>query len=184
VKTLAYLLFLLAASSGLSLAQDGNKAESAAVQVDAQSREESWKSCNSRDRDRSIAGCTALIQSGQESGRNIAVAFDDRGLAYARKRNFDRAIQDYDQSLHLNPNSATAHYNRGVAYEFKHDYDRALPDLHRPVQLDPGDTGSHFCRGLALEQRGDYDRAIQDFDQVLRTNPKYAAAFYNRAVSY
>jgi len=194
LKPLAYLLLVLAASSSLSIAQSDTgktpkqllrtKAESAAAQVDTQSREENWKSCKSKDPDRSITACTALIQSEQESARNTAAALDDRGLAYARKRDFDRAIQDYDHSLQINPDSATAHYNRGVAYEFKYDYDRAFPDLDRAVQLDPGDADSHFCRGLALEQRGDYERAIRDFDQVLRTNPKYAPAFYNRAISY
>lgn len=156
----------------------------AAVQVNAQSREESWKTCTSTDPDRSITACTALIQSGRESAKNIAIALDNRGLAYARKRDFDGAIRDYDQSLQINPNSATAHYNRGVAYEFKHDYDRAFPDLDRAVQLDPGDADSFFRRGLAFAERKDYQRAIQDFDQVLRMNPKYAAALHDRAVSY
>jgi tetratricopeptide (TPR) repeat protein len=194
VKSLACLLLLLAASSRLSIAQDDtgktmkqlprNIAESAAVKADAQARKESWKTCTGNDPDRSIPACTALIQSAQQSAKSIAIALDSRGLAYARKRDFDRAIEDYDRSLQINPDSATAHYNRGVAYEFKHDYERALPDLDRAVQLDPGDADSFFCRGLALEQRRDYERAIRDFDHVLRINPKYAAAFFNRAISY
>lgn len=149
-----------------------------------QSRQENWKQCLRADPERSIAACSAFVQSGQETDTNLAKAYDSRGLAYARKRDFDRAIQDYDQSLQLDPNSATARYNRGVAYEFKGDYDRAFPDLDRAVQLNPGDADSSFCRGLAFEHRGDHERAIQDFNHVLSINPTYTAAFYNRAVSY
>jgi len=151
--------------------------------VYGQSRQGNWKQCLSADPERSIAVCSTLIQSGQETGADLAKVFDSRGLAYARKRDFDRAIQDYDQSLQLNSDSATAHYNRGVAYEFKGDYDRAFPDLDRAVQLNPGDADSFFCRGLAFEHGGDYERAVQDFDHVLRMSPTYSAALYNRALS-
>lgn len=152
--------------------------------VNAQSREENWKVCTNKDPDRSITACSALIQSGQESVKNAAIAFDNRGMAYARKHDFDHALRDYDQSLQLNPDSAAAHYNRGIVYEFKHDYGRAFPDLDRAVQLDPGDADALYCRGLAFEHREDYERAIQDFNQALRVNPKYAKAFYSRAVSF
>jgi len=154
------------------------------AQANAQSREENWKICTSNDPDPSIRACSALIQSGQESVKNAAIAFDNRGMAYARKHDFDHALRDYDQSLQLNPDSAAAHYNRGIVYEFKHDYDRAFPDLDRAVQLNPGDADSLYCRGLVFEHREDYEHAIQDFNQVLWVNPKYAKAFYSRAVSF
>jgi hypothetical protein len=151
--------------------------------LQGQSRQETWKQCTSNDPERSIAGCSALIQSGQETDTNLAKAFDGRGLAYARKHDFDHAILDYDQALSLDPRSGTAYYNRGVAYEFKGDYDRAFPDLDQAVRLTPRDADSVFCRGLALVHMGIYDRAIQDFDLTLSINPTYRAAFYNRALS-
>lgn len=33
-------------------------------------------------------------------------AFNSRGLAYTHEGNYDRAIQDFDQALHLAPNDA------------------------------------------------------------------------------
>jgi len=156
----------------------------AASAVFGQSRSQNWKFCASNDPARSIAGCSAIIEAGQETVTNLARAFDSRGLAYARRHDFDRAIQEYNKSLQLDSNSATAHYNRGVAYEFKGDYERAFPDLDEAVRLTPQDPDSYFCRGLAFEHKGEYDNAIEDFNQVLRLNPIYAAAFYNRALSY
>jgi tetratricopeptide (TPR) repeat protein len=55
----------------------------------------------------------------------VAVAFYNRGVAYARTQDFDRAIQDYNQALRLDPNYAWAHYRRGEAYANKRDFDRA-----------------------------------------------------------
>jgi tetratricopeptide (TPR) repeat protein len=38
-----------------------------------------------------------------------------RGLTYARKGEYDRAIQDYDQAIRLNPKDAKALLYRGIA---------------------------------------------------------------------
>jgi tetratricopeptide (TPR) repeat protein len=149
-----------------------------------QSRPENWKLCRSDDPERSIAGCSALIQSGQETGINLAKAFYSRGWAYARKGDYDRAIADYDRALQLNPSLANAYYSLGVAYEHKGDFDRAIGDFDQALRLTPNDADAFYGRGLAYARRGYYDSAIQDYDQALRINSSYAAAFYNRSRAY
>ena len=54
-----------------------------------------------------LSACTAMIESGQEPPQNRAVAFERRGLALFEKKDYDRAIADYDQSLTLNPKQVT-----------------------------------------------------------------------------
>jgi tetratricopeptide (TPR) repeat protein len=61
-----------------------------------------------------ISGCTTVIQSGRENTENLAVAFNNRGNAYSDKGDLERAIQDYDQAIRLNPQYATAFNNRGM----------------------------------------------------------------------
>jgi hypothetical protein len=63
-----------------------------------QARQENCSRCKSDDPDRKIGGCSAVIQSGQETGTNLANAFRGRGSAYAHKGDYDRACQDYDQA--------------------------------------------------------------------------------------
>ena len=43
--------------------------------------------CSAPDPDVSIGGCTAMIQSGQETQENLAKAFFNRGLAYIARDN-------------------------------------------------------------------------------------------------
>jgi len=57
-----------------------------------QTRIENWYRCAGSDPDLSIAECTAIIQSGQESNVNLSLAFSNRGNAYNRKGEYDRAI--------------------------------------------------------------------------------------------
>jgi len=59
-----------------------------------------------------IEGCTAVIQSGKESGRNLAIAFNDRGIGYHDRKEYDRAIRDYSEATNLDSRYARAYYNR------------------------------------------------------------------------
>jgi tetratricopeptide (TPR) repeat protein len=46
-------------------------------------------------------------------------AFNNRGLAYADLEQFEKAIQDYNQAIELNPKDFNAFNNRGTACFFK-----------------------------------------------------------------
>src|ERR1700722_703064 len=55
--------------------------------------------CNGDDHatpDMMIAGCSAMITSGEFSGRDLAIAYTNRGSAYDDKHDEDRAIADHD----------------------------------------------------------------------------------------
>ena len=45
-----------------------------------------------------------------------AIAYNDRGLAYANLGDFQSAIEDYDQAIRLKPDYADAYDNRGTVY--------------------------------------------------------------------
>ena len=87
-----------------------------------QSQATTW--CNTSEADGGsldlqISGCTTAIQSGKEPNDSLARAFNNRGTAYRAKGQHDRAIQDYDQAIKLDPSYASAFINRGVAYNAK-----------------------------------------------------------------
>src|ERR671936_214084 len=65
--------------------------------------------CNGADRtspDIQIGGCSALIDSGEQTPQALVIAYNNRGNAYTTKGEYDRAVQDYDQSLKLDPSYA------------------------------------------------------------------------------
>jgi tetratricopeptide (TPR) repeat protein len=53
---------------------------------------------------------------------------------------YDRAIEDYNAALRIDPNYALAYGNRGFAYYMKADYQRAIADYTQTLKLDPNHT--------------------------------------------
>ena len=77
-------------------------------------------------------------------------AFYNRGNAYADKGEHDRAIQDYDQAIRLNPTFALAFNNRGVMQFDKGQFLAAASDFAKAVQHKP--TDPYFVIWLYLAQ--------------------------------
>ncbi|MEM0987771.1 MAG: tetratricopeptide repeat protein [Pseudomonadota bacterium] len=141
--------------------------------------------CNQGDDpDLRLAGCTAIIQSGQWSEDDLAIAFNNRGTAYADLGQHSRAIEDYDEALRLDPNYTEANYNRGDAYAELGQHARAIQDYDAALRLDPNDAKALNNRGNAYAYLGQHSRAIQDYDEALRLHPSAAMAFYNRGNAY
>ena len=86
--------------------------------------------------DMQVAACTALIGSGRHSRQNLAILHSNRGIAYVKAGDYDRAIADFDAALRSNPNHVRAHINRGNANFAKRDYDRAIADFGQAIRID------------------------------------------------
>jgi tetratricopeptide (TPR) repeat protein len=144
-----------------------------------------WSQCSGREgpvADVIISGCSAVIQAGQDSPKRLATAFNNRGVAYKFKGEYDRALEDYDRAILLNPSFANAYNNRGVIYRLKGEYDRAIKDYDEAIWLDSNVPASFYNRGIAYSEKQDYDHALGDFDVVLRFNAKNALALYARGI--
>jgi tetratricopeptide (TPR) repeat protein len=131
-----------------------------------------------------IDSCTAVIQSGQGTREKLATAFDNRGVAYRRKGEYDRALQDYEQAIRLNPSNANAYNNRGIIYRIKGEYARAIADYDEAIWLKHGDfPAAYYNRALAYADKGEYELSLRDFDVVTRFNPRNALALYARGLT-
>lgn len=62
----------------------------------------------------------------------------------------DRALQNYDQAIALDPNYAIAYVNRAVVHAQQGNYDRAIRDLDQAIALDPNDGLAYVNRGECL----------------------------------
>src|SRR5208283_824047 len=112
-----------------------------------QTRDQNWDKCKAGDPDTGIAGCTALIQANQETTRDLASVYYNRGLAYRDKKDYDSALQDLDKALQLNPNFPGALNSRGNTYADKGENERAIADYTEALRQDPSHALAYYNRG-------------------------------------
>jgi tetratricopeptide (TPR) repeat protein len=136
--------------------------------------------CNKARGDVAIEGCTRIINDRDESARNRAVAFDNRGEAYFWNRNPDRAISDFNEAIRLDPNYAQAFNRRAIVHNFKKDHDRAITDYTEAIRLNPKYHAAFNNRGIAHFAKKDNDRAIADYTEAIRLDPNSALYYNNR----
>jgi tetratricopeptide (TPR) repeat protein len=140
--------------------------------------------CFSDDADLKISGCTALIESGRETQLNLASAFYNRGSAYLTKRDYERAIQDYDKAIRLRSDYYAPFQGRCAARAYADKgFAEALSDCDESLRLNPGNVDSLGLRGLVNFKMGRYDKAIADCDQVLSQYPQSPFGLYLRGLA-
>lgn len=111
-----------------------------------------------------------------------SLAYLGRGVLLAsRKRAYNRAIEDFDKVLALQPDNVDTLIARGNAYSQIGDNGRALADLDRAIQLAPDNAQAYVIRGLANNRRDQKQLAMQDYEAALKITPRYPQALANRA---
>jgi len=69
-------------------------------------------------------------------------AYNNRGIAYFSKGQYDRAIADHTEAIRLDPKNAVIFYNRGFVYERKGELEKALADYNLAVSLNSSDKNA------------------------------------------
>lgn len=143
------------------------------------------KRCNEAgEPQRRIETCTQLLTAKGFSTSDRAHIFNNRGIAYEKIDEFDKAVADYDQAISLKPDFSWAYHNRGIVHRRQGDLDKAIADHTEALRLDPNFAEAFNSRGNAYAKQGQYDRAIADFVSALKLQPEYPEALYNRAGAY
>jgi tetratricopeptide (TPR) repeat protein len=108
-----------------------------------------------------------------------------RGLAWAKKRDFNRASVDFTEAIRRDPSDAfLALSNLGNVNEEIGEHDLAIENYGRAIELNPVYFPAYYSRAGAYYAKGDYDHAIIDYGRAIGLKPNYAEAFNNRAIAY
>ncbi len=123
--------------------------------------------CLSDDNERRILGCSIIIDNPATPPLERSNALAIRGLALAIKGQLDRAIEDYDAALNINPNSASALNNRAWAHFRAGRGPEGLPDVERSLMLNPDSEHSWDTRAHIRQLQGNVEGAIRDYEMAI-----------------
>ena len=112
---------------------------------------------------------------------NYELAYNNRGIVYSIRKQYDLAIADFDKAITLKPKYTEAIHNRAIALASTKQYDRALKDFTKIIEDNPDKEESYVARGYTYLQLGKNMEAIGDFDKALSFNPNDGNAYLNRS---
>ncbi|MDT2020660.1 tetratricopeptide repeat protein [Methylocella sp. CPCC 101449] len=162
--------------------------------------------------DQTIEGCNGVIAAAANvSAGDMAITYNNRGYAYNRKADYDRAVGDYSEAIRLKPDYALAFNNRGISYQNKSDFNRALEDFEQALRIQPeyqkatdnraetvklreaaavGDIPQNYgqLRALCNSNASSDEQTIQGCSGVISAvrppQDDLTKAFYNRGIAY
>ncbi len=111
-------------------------------------------------------------------------ALINRGNAYARQGELEKAAADYTKALSLSPGDALLYRRRALIHTRNRALDAAIADYTEALRLEPRNIEAHANRGLAYAQKNEYDRALADYHEALRLNPRDPVLLFNRGNTY
>jgi tetratricopeptide (TPR) repeat protein len=108
---------------------------------------------------------------------NLGVLYDGRGL-------HDKALEEYEKAIAINPAFADARANLGVAYKRRGNYEKAIEEYQKALAANPNMAEARTNLGLAYYHQGRYDKAVAEYQKALNIDPLLAAAYYNLGLAY
>lgn len=94
---------------------------------------------------------------------------------------YKNAIDNYTESLRLDPKQSGNLINRALCYYHIDKYRDAMADYDKALDIDPNNFVGHYNRGLLRANVGEDNLAIEDFNFILSVDPNDMMATFNRA---
>lgn len=113
-----------------------------------------------------------------------ADAYDQLGLAWYRKKDYEKSIGFYKKSLELNPTKSITYSNMGSIYFEAGQYPQALEVYKKATELNPLFADGWMNLGSTYGTMGMLKESENAFLQCIRIKPENAVAHYYLGVTY
>ena len=126
-----------------------------------------------------LLSCCMLIasvraQNPEQQSTLTAEQYTQEGNAYAKEKQYDKAVDSFRLAIKLNPNLATAYFGLGSAYASMGRLSDALEPMRTAVRLDPGNPLAHLNLGRALASFRRFDDGLAEMNEAKRLSPDNA----------
>lgn len=115
--------------------------------------------------------------------KSSAMAYCNRGNALRDKGNDLAALEDYQRSVHLEPQYASAYFNCGKTWHKLKQYERAVNCFDLALAQRPNDAQIHLNRGIALHFLNQHQAALESYEKATASSPDDASILFNRGIS-
>ncbi|MGB3208718.1 MAG: tetratricopeptide repeat protein [Crinalium sp.] len=116
----------------------------------------------------------AITEAIQISPR--AVFYYNRGIVYAYQKQWQQAINDYNQAIKIDPQLAYAYNGRGTVYAYQKQWQQAINDYNQAIKIDPQLAYVYKNRGVVYHAQENFSAALSDYNKALSIDENFIAA--------
>lgn len=128
-----------------------------------------------------IMDFTEIIVSGKEELKSYA--FEMRGLSYLKYDSTERAIEDFNLSISLNPQNPSLYLYRSNAFKKNGDYSYALDDINKALEIAPKRIDFLNKRADCNMAMNQFEEAIIDYSKAIKIDSSKAQLFNERGLA-
>ncbi len=103
--------------------------------------------------------------------RRAAEEHFQRGNSFDENGHSARAVEEWQEAIHLDPEHAGAHYNLGIAYADEGESELAINELREVIRLDPFDTDARRELAEIYLETNRANEATNQLRQILNIAP-------------
>jgi len=108
-----------------------------------------------------------------------ANAYHNLGVAYAEMHKHDKALINYNLTVHFDPRCAEAYNNMGILYKEQGNWDKAIKSYHMALQCNPRFAQALNNLGVAYTTIGRLTEALEYLSRAAVVAPNYAEVYNN-----
>jgi tetratricopeptide (TPR) repeat protein len=105
-------------------------------------------------------------------GWKEATEWMEKGEKYKDNKEFDKALECYNEAIKIKRNFRFAYEGRAKVYEETKKYSEAILEYTNVINVDTEYPRSYINRGSAYTKIKNYDKALADFTAALARNPE------------
>jgi Tfp pilus assembly protein PilF len=113
-----------------------------------------------------------------------ALAYFNRGLAYSRMGQFDKAVDDYTRAIALKHSYYIAYLNRGMAFNEMGQFDKAILDFDEAIAIGPRYYEAYNNKGMVYGKMRAFGKAIEQFSKAVDIDSSQPLLYFNRGLDY
>ena len=114
-----------------------------------------------------------------------AVAYNQLGNYYLDRKDYPRALENYQMAIAIKPKYNKPYSNRGLVLFHLGRHSQAIADYTKAIETLPEDaTVAYNNRGYSYWLLGQSSQALEDYNKAIALSPSYQPAYLNRATVY
>jgi len=107
-----------------------------------------------------------------------------KGVCLRMKKDYFKAIAQYEKSLKIKPDYSYAHNGLGVVYDLMGEHKKAVYSYQKAIEINPAGYRFYNNLGLSLLTTGQIEFASKNFKKSLSLNPGNKRTINNLGVAY